>query len=117
MASLSYIPRFVDIIPQTWPPRDILLVLWPPYLKHGLLELCSRFVAIKPQTWLSRVILLVLWTSYLKHVCLIHVFCYRFFPFFSREELRKVYTMELKLIHEKPAADEPTDKRDEATKT
>ena len=25
--------------------------------------------------------------------------------------------MELKLIHEKPAADEPTDKRDEATKT
>ena len=37
------------------------------------------------------------------------------FSIFSREELRKVKTMELKLTHEKPY--EPTDKRDEATKT
>ena len=37
------------------------------------------------------------------------------FSIISKEELRKVKTMELKLTHEKP--DEPTDKRDEATKT
>jgi hypothetical protein len=37
------------------------------------------------------------------------------FSIFSRDELRKVKTMELKLTHEKP--DEPTVKRDEATKT
>ena len=37
------------------------------------------------------------------------------FSILSREELRKVKTMELKLTHEKP--DEPTDKRDEATQT
>ena len=37
------------------------------------------------------------------------------FSIFSREELRKVKTMELKLTDEKP--DEPTDKRDEATQT
>ena len=39
MASSRYTPRCVAIIPQTWPPRVILLVLWPPYLKHGLYEL------------------------------------------------------------------------------
>jgi CO dehydrogenase/acetyl-CoA synthase beta subunit len=38
------------------------------------------------------------------------------FTFFSREELRKINSMELKLTHENPTADEPTNKRDEATK-
>ena len=84
MAYLSYSPRFAAIIPQTWPPRVMRLVVWPLYLKHGLLELCSsfcehhtsnmdsssynpRFVAIIPQTWPPRVMLLVLWPPYLKH--------------------------------------------------
>jgi hypothetical protein len=48
----------------------------------------------------------------------------RFFIFFfanvfsviSREECRKVKAMELKYTHEIPAADEPIDKRVEATK-
>ena len=74
MASSSYTPSFVDIIPETWPPRVILLVLWTSYLKHGLLELYSsfcgyhtsnmtsssyapRFVVTIPQTWPPRVIL------------------------------------------------------------
>jgi hypothetical protein len=43
MASSSYAPRFVDIIPQTWPLRVMFLDLWPSYLKHGLLKLCSSF--------------------------------------------------------------------------
>ena len=68
------------IIPQTWP--DPLLVLWTPYLKHGLLELYSsfcghhtlhmvsssytlRFFAIIPQTKPPRVMLLVLWPPFL----------------------------------------------------
>jgi hypothetical protein len=38
------------------------------------------------------------------------------FTFFSREELRKINLMELKLTHENPTADEPTNKTDEATK-
>ena len=84
MASSSYTPRFVAIIPQTRPPRLMLLVLWPSYFKHGLLELCSsfcghhasnmaslsfapHFMAIIPQTWPPRVMLLVLWPSYFKH--------------------------------------------------
>jgi hypothetical protein len=84
MAYLSYTPRFAAIIPQTWPPWVILLVLWPSYLKHGLLELYSsfcghhtsnmasssytpRFVDIIPPTWPPRFILLVLWPSYVKH--------------------------------------------------
>ena len=36
-------PRFVGTIPQTWTPWVILLILWPSYLKLGLLELCSPF--------------------------------------------------------------------------
>ena len=84
MASSSNTPRFVTIVPQTWHPSVMLLVLWPSYLKHGLLELCSsfyghhtsnmassryttRFVSIIPQTLPPRVMLLVLWPSYLKH--------------------------------------------------
>ena len=83
MASSIYAPPFVAIIPQTWTPRVILIVLWPSYLKHGLLELCSslcghhssnrassnyapRFVDTIPQTWFPRFILLLLWPSYLK---------------------------------------------------
>ena len=83
---LSYAPHFLVIIPQTWPPRVIFLVLWPPYLKHGLLELyryssfcghhtlqmasasyAPRCVDTIPQTWPHRVMLLVLWTQYIKH--------------------------------------------------
>jgi hypothetical protein len=84
MAYLRYTPRFAAIIPQTWPPWVILLVLWPSYLKHGLLELYSslcghhtsnmassiytpRFVAIIRQTWPPRDMLLVLLPQYLKH--------------------------------------------------
>ena len=83
-AYLSYTSRFAVIIPQAWPSRVILLVLWPSYHTHGLLKLCSsfcghhtlhmasssyapRFVAIIPQTWPPRVMLLVLWPPYLKH--------------------------------------------------
>jgi hypothetical protein len=82
MAFSSYTPHFVAIIPQTWPPRVILLALWTSYLQHGLLDLYSsfcghhtsnmassryapRFVATIPQTWPPQVILLVLWPSYL----------------------------------------------------
>ena len=74
MAFSSYTPRCVAIIPYTWPPRVMLLVLWPPFLKHDfldlssffcghhtcgqhpqtwLLDLYSSFVAIIPQTWTS----------------------------------------------------------------
>ena len=62
----------------------MLLIVWPSYLKHGLIELCSsfcghntssmvslsyapHFVAIIPQTWPHRVMLLDLWPSYIKH--------------------------------------------------
>ena len=71
---LAIPPYFVAIIPQTWPPRVILLILWPSYLKHGFLELCSSFcdhhssnMATIPQTWPPQNMLLVLWPTFLKH--------------------------------------------------
>ena len=65
-ASSSYTPHFVVIIPQTWLPPVILLVVWPSYLTHASSSYTPHFVAIILQTRPPRAILLVLWPSYFK---------------------------------------------------
>ena len=106
MASSSYAPRVMAIIPQTWPHRVMLLVLWTPYLKHGLLELYSsfcghhtshmvssntlRFLAIIPQTRHPRVMLPILWPPFLKYG-LLEIFS-SFFAHHSSNMVSSIYT-------------------------